>query len=232
MAAEDDDRRGALIARIQRLPRAELVGVERYLARVEKRLTVDRSTRRTSTSQTNHWPHAPVHRLSGARTYLVTAGTLRKQHFFRESRRLDLLQTQLLSLAKDYCWQLEAWAVFSNHYHFVGHREESSGDLADFLGHLHSVTASEINGWDARGGRQVWHNFWETKLTFERSYLARLAYVHQNAVKHGLVRLASEYPWCSAGWFERTATPAQVRTLYGFKTDKIKVLDDFGELVW
>jgi putative transposase len=76
-------------------------------------------------------------------------------------------------------------------------------------------------------GRQVWHNFWDTKLTYEKSYRARLNYVHQNPVKHGLVSVASHYPWCSAAWFERTATPAQVKTIYAFKTNRLKVCDDF-----
>jgi len=80
---------------------------------------------------------------------------------------------------------------------------------------------------DGARGRKVWYNFWETKLTYEKSLLARLNYVHQNAVKHGLVPEANQYPWCSAAWFERTATPAQVKTVYSFKTDRIRVIDDF-----
>ena len=35
-----------------------------------------------------------------------------------------------------------------------------------------------------------------------KSYLARLNYVHQNPVKHGLVRVANQYRWCSAAWLE------------------------------
>ena len=73
----------------------------------------------------------------------------------------------------------------------------------------------------------MWHNYWETKLTYENSYLARLCYVHKNAVKHGLVINASDYPWCSARWFERTARAAQINTIYGFKTDKLRILDDY-----
>ena len=65
------------------------------------------------------------------------------------------------------------------------------------------------------------------RMTYEKSYLARLNYVHQNAVKHGLVRIANQYPWCSAGWFENAATRAQVKTIYGFKTDRLRVNDDF-----
>jgi putative transposase len=49
--------------------------------------------------------------------------------------------------------------------------------------------------------------------------------VHQNAAKHGLVPLACQYPWCSAAWFERTATPAMVKSIYRFKTDQITADD-------
>ena len=173
------------------------------------------------------WPHAPVHRISEHGTYIVTAGTLYKQQHFRGKERLDLVESKLLELARNFGWHIEAWAVFANHYHFVAHSRPESAKLNTFLGTLHTATATVVNQLDGTPSRQVWHNFWETKLTYERSYLARLNYVHQNAVKHGLVRVANQYRWCSAAWFERTATPAQVKTIYLFKIDKLKVLDDF-----
>jgi putative transposase len=77
------------------------------------------------------------------------------------------------------------------------------------------------------GGRQVWFNYWETKLTFEKSYIARLSYVHRNPVRHGLVATPAHYRWCSAGWLERTASRAQVAMLYRLKIDKISIQDDF-----
>ena len=51
--------------------------------------------------------------------------------------------------------------------------------------------------------------------------------MHQNAVRHDLVPVANQYRWCSAAWFERTATRAQIRTIYKFKTDRVKVFDEF-----
>jgi hypothetical protein len=50
---------------------------------------------------------------------------------------------------------------------------------------------------------------------------------HQNPVKHGLVPVASQYPWCSARWFERTASAAQVKSIYRFKLDQVRLCDDF-----
>jgi putative transposase len=173
------------------------------------------------------WPHAPVHQLSEHGVYIVTASTLYKQLLFRDGERLELLEFKLLTLAQLYHWQVEAWAVFSNHYHFVCRGNPDSADLGRLLRHLHADTARELNRLDHVPGRKIWHNYWDTKLTFETSYLARLNYVHQNAVRHGLVNVANQYRWCSAAWFERVATPAQVQTIYSFKTDQVNVEDDF-----
>jgi putative transposase len=179
------------------------------------------------TLTTKDWPHAPVHRLDSAGIFIVTAATLYKKHLFCGAEKLSLLENALLSLAKRYQWQLEAWSIFSNHYHFIGRNYLPLAAPERFLNHLHADTARAINRLDGAVGRQVWFNYWDTKLTFERSYLARLNYVHQNPVKHGLVLRANQYPWCSASWFERTASPAMLKTIYSFKTDLVRVYDDF-----
>ena len=173
------------------------------------------------------WPHAPVHRLSEHGVYMVTAGTLYKRPLFNTGDKLDLLQRFLLSLSKQSSWQLEAWAVLANHYHFVARGSSQSVPLSDFLHELHSTTAGELNLLEGKKGRSIWYNYWDTRLTFQHSYLARLSYVHRNPVKHGLVPVANQYRWCSAAWFERTASPAQVKTIYRFKIDQLRVQDDF-----
>ena len=176
------------------------------------------------------WPHAPVHQLSTRGTYFLTASTLHKAHHFRGADRLRVLHRGLLTVARDFSWHLEAWAVFSNHYHFVAHSPPDAPDaanLSDMESVLHVKTAEWVNQLDRTPGRQVWFNFRETRLTYQRSYLARLNYVHQNPVKHGLVAVANQYPWCSAAWFEREASPAMVKSIYRFKVDQVKVQDDF-----
>jgi putative transposase len=173
------------------------------------------------------WPHAPIHRLNSDGIYIVTAATLHKEHLFRDPERLSLLERELLTLSKQYDWQLEAWAVFSNHYHFVARGNTESADLKTLLRHLHANSARELNRLDSATGRTVWFNFWDSKLTYERSYLARLNYVHQNPVGHGFVKVANQYYWSSAAWFERTSSPAMVKTIYNFKIDALRIKDDF-----
>jgi len=173
------------------------------------------------------WPHAPVHRLDEAGAFIVTAGTYRKEHFLRERERLSFLHDDLLTIAHEYGWRLQAWAVFSNHHHFVALSPDDPSSLRKFLGKLHTLTAARVNRRDETPGRKVWYQFWDSHITYQKSYLARLRYVHNNSVHHGIVPVATQYPWCSASWFERTADRAFVNTVSGFPIDRLKVFDEF-----
>lgn len=175
------------------------------------------------------WPHAPAHHLSEKGTYFVTSSTYRKEHHFRGAKRLVALQRGLLKLCDRYEWKLEAWAIFSNHYHFVAQSprdNENAESLRPMLAELHAKSAAWVNRFDGSPGRRVWHNFWEARLTFQKAYLARLNYVNQNPVKHRLVPVAIRYSWSWAGWFERTATEAFVKSVYRFKIDTVHVEDN------
>lgn len=176
------------------------------------------------------WPHAPPHRLGASGSYFITAATWQKARLFHDAPRLDLLHHALLTHAQAFGWQLEAWAVFSNHYHFIARPAQgpaTKADLGVMIKALHERTARELNELEAQPGRRVWHNYWDTRLTFEASYRARLNYVMQNPVKHGLVENAKDYRWCSAAWFERVNTGAWVQTIQRFKTDRLKIDDDY-----
>ena len=131
-------------------------------------------TQQTRTPGLKQWPHAPVHQLAPDGVYMVTAATLYKEHLFKAPENLSLVEDSLLALSQKYEWQLEAWAVFSNHYHFVARGQPGSDDLGKLIRHLHADTARELNRLDNTAGRQVWFNFWDTRLTYEHSYFARL----------------------------------------------------------
>jgi putative transposase len=176
------------------------------------------------------WHHAPVHRVDGRGAYMVTAATLHKAMRFDSPERLTRFTALLFDLADHLGWQLQAWAVLGNHYHWIGlspEGEKGAHSLKTLVAQAHERTAKSLNQEDGTPGRQVWHNYWESHITFETSYYARLKYVHDNPARHGVVTDASMYRWCSRAWLERTAIPAFVRQLDGFKTDLLKVPDDF-----
>ena len=85
-----------------------------------------------------------MHQLGLAGTYFVTASTLHQRHHFKGKERVAVLHRGVLKIAAKFGWRLEAWAVFSNHYHFVGQSpefEEDATSLRRMLGLLHEQTA-------------------------------------------------------------------------------------------
>ena len=174
------------------------------------------------------WPHAPPHFTSERGIYMVTASTYEKEKLFRNRHRLRFLHDTLLALSRQYDWELQAWAVFSNHYHFVGVSPQSgANNLSPFLKHLHANSARFLNQLDNTIGRKVWHNFWESRINYDSSHYARLHYVNANAVHHGLVHEASQYPWSSAKWFERSTSVSFQKMVESHRCDRLTILDDF-----
>ena len=173
------------------------------------------------------WPHSPPHRLTEQGAYMVTCSTLHKAHILNTPKKLDLFLELFINSLTGSGWEPHAWAVLSNHYHFVASSPSNPGTLRQMLSKLHTLSARELNRQDSQPGRQVWFQYFDSHITYTNSYLPRLKYVHNNAVHHGIVACAENYPWCSASWFARTANPAFRRTVEGFKTDALSVPDDF-----
>jgi putative transposase len=173
------------------------------------------------------WHHAPVHRLIDKGAYIVTCGTLHKVHRLNAPERLTLVQDSLLALAEAFGWLMQAWSILINHYHFVAMSPDNPANLGEFQAQVHRETSRILNEWGGTPGRQVWFQYWDRHITYERSYYARLHYVHQNPVHHGVVPEATLYPWCSAGWFERRASRAFRKMVESFPIDRVKVYDEF-----
>ena len=159
--------------------------------------------------------------------YCVTGATYLKQPMFRGALRLEYLSDTLLDVCEKHQWKLQAWAVFPNHYHFVALSPSATTTLTLLSKEFHSLTAIQANRWDRAPGRKVWFQFWDTELTYPKSYFARLSYVHRNAVHHGIVREPSLYAWCSAGWFQRQTEPSFYERIMTMKIDQVSIEDDF-----
>jgi len=172
------------------------------------------------------WPHAPGRWQFEPGIYMVTGRTYNKVHHLNTPERRDYFLESFLQTLSDYGWSLQAWAIMANHYHFVAASPENPRTLKPMLGKLHMTAAKQLNIWDNTPGRKVWYQYRETALTFEKSYLARLNYVHYNPAHHGVIPNAENYPWCSATWFGQNATSAFVATVKGLKIDSISEQDE------
>ena len=162
----------------------------------------------------------------------MTGGTWHRQHIANTPQKLDLVQSTLLKLTENFEFELLAWAVFSNHYHMViQHHGERNDDLAQLMRHLHGTLSRQLNQMDGISGRRCFYQFWDTTISDEVSLFARMNYVMQNPVKHGLAATASQYPWCSESWFLAKQGSAKYGTVKSFPTDEVNVYDDFEPLV-
>jgi putative transposase len=98
--------------------------------------------------------------------------------------------------------------------------------LQKLVRQIHSITAREINKLDGVHNRKIWHNYWDTCITHETSYLARLRYVHFNPIKHGIEDIEG-YPYCSYHWFlQKEDEDFKVRIL-NQPIDRLNIEDDF-----
>jgi putative transposase len=159
--------------------------------------------------------------------YIVTGSTINKKHLFRGNKSLTILQDTLFEVASAYNWLLQTWAVFSNHYHFIAKSPDDAKSLKPMIQRFHSQSARQLNDLDNTSNRNVWFQYWDTCLTYERSYYARLNYVNNNPVKHSLVKNAEQYPFCSVTWFKAQADPGFRKKVESFKYDRVKIIDDF-----
>lgn len=174
------------------------------------------------------WPHAPSKQVDVPGTYMITASTYHKRLLFGSARDLDMLQESLYATAEEFGFQLQAWAIFPNHYHIIGF---ASSGVKELSKSLHGRTSHELNRLQGCQGRTVCYRSWDTRLTFEKSYLARLHHVHENPVRHRVAARAEDYRWCLAKWFEDGSERAFHETVNSFPIDNLNVFDDF-EVDW
>ena len=149
------------------------------------------------------------------------------KRLLKDDKRKSLVCEILFERATHWGWELDAWAVLENHYHFIARAPENALTLETLIRQLHSKSAVELNKLDKTLGRKVWHNYWDTCLTHETSYYARLHYIHLNPVKHRLAENAEDYPFCSYRWFLEKADESFQDIVMNQPMDRVDIFDDF-----
>ncbi|MCK5646082.1 MAG: transposase [Anaerolineales bacterium] len=174
-----------------------------------------------------NYTHNPPHLFIPRTIYMITGSTLYKQKFFNTEIKRAYLRKVLHEKASELEWNLEAWAILYNHYHFIARASEDADTLTSLIRSVHSITARYVNAFDKKPGRRIWHNYWDKCISSERDYLARLQYVHFNSVKHGLVENPEEDLFSSyKSFIEKSGIEFQ-REVFSQSTDELDVEDDF-----
>jgi len=88
-----------------------------------------------------NWPHGPAHWLFEPGLYMITTGTYKRLPHLSSPERLDFFQDSLFRYASEFGWNLRAWAVLSNHYHFIA---ASPADAATLRNSSANFTAKPL----------------------------------------------------------------------------------------
>jgi len=158
---------------------------------------------------------------------MVTAGTYNKIPYLNDPKKLEFFQVCMMEVLNRYDWEIQAWAILANHYHFIAISNDIPESLIDIIRKLHSKTAREVNRLDDVKERRIWYQYWDKCIRDEDSYHKRLNYVHHNPVIHGVIKDAKDYPFCSYSWFTSLDDEELKREVLSSRFDQVDIEDDF-----
>src|SRR3990167_4244881 len=136
----------------------------------------------------------PPHLFRPNSKYIVTGSTyLKRRHLIDQDSKEQLLLTILKGCQK-YGWKLEDWVVLDNHYHLILESPENADSLPGLINSIHRFSSIWIRENKAINlPEKIFHNYWDSCITYEGSYFARLNYVYFNPVRHGYVSHPRDY---------------------------------------
>jgi len=180
------------------------------------------------TEEYKTYAHTPPHLYRAGAKYFITASTYRKTRFFDDAAKEKLLSS-LFKACENHGWKLEDWVILDNHYHIMLDAPEGALNLSELVAEYHKFTAMIIkkDTQEAVTSKRIFNNYWDTCITYEKSYYARLNYLYNNPVKHGYVPHAQDYKWGSFYFRYRSDYKYIEKLIKEFPCDKISINDDF-----
>ena len=106
---------------------------------------------------------------------------------------------------------------------------ENAIDLPDIIRNIHRFTSLKLRKvfTELNQEKKIWYNNWDTCLTYERSYFARINYTWFNPVKHNYVDDPVKWEFGSYYYRIRENEDAVGEIVRNYPFDKIKIKDDF-----
>lgn len=102
-----------------------------------------------------------------------------------------------LKAAKDtYAYQLQAYALMSNHVHLLLQSSER-GSLSSVIHFVHGQYALYFNQRHHRVGHVFEARFFSVPISTDEYFFAALRYIHLNPVSAGIAGHPAAYPWTS-----------------------------------
>ena len=173
--------------------------------------------------------HNPSHLFSPNSKYFITGATYKKKMWFKNNKAKEQLLKSIIIGFDKHGWLLEDWVILKNHYHLLGNAPDDSSNLPEMMQEIHKFVALWIkkNIPESRNAEKIMYNYWDTCITFEASYFARLNYIWNNPVKHGYTNNAEE--WIFGSYFKKAEKDKEAlyKIMKKYPCDTVKIKDDF-----
>jgi REP element-mobilizing transposase RayT len=102
-------------------------------------------------------------------------------------------------------YSLHAFVVMPNHVHLLA---TPAVTLPKLTRSLKGITAKRANAMLALVGKPFWlQESYDHLVRHEREYEKIVNYIEENPVRAGIVSVASDYRWSSAGWATKGSAP-------------------------
>ena len=175
------------------------------------------------------YAHNPPHLFRPNAKYFVTGATYLKKHFLASESSKTRLLFSINKGCEKYRWMLENWVILDNHYHLMLNTPANANTLSILFDEGHKFTALWLkeNFPELKEEKRMFYNYWDSCITYEKSYFARLNYIYFNPVKHGYVKEASDYLWGSYRLRLREESNYLNHIKEKYPWNKITVKDDF-----
>ena len=174
------------------------------------------------------YDHAPPHLFKATATYFITGATYEKRHTLRSDAAKEKTVEYMFKSFAHFGWKIEDWVLLNNHYHLMARAPEDANTLANVINNFHKFSGNWIKKHVPLNPvpEKIWHNYWDTCITYENSYFARINYIWFNPVKHKLVLQPEE--WHFGSYFTRVNSGDAVDTFVKkYPFDDLKIKDDF-----
>ncbi len=143
---------------------------------------------------------------SGA-SYFFTVVTFRRRKILTDHDCRIWLREAIIQTRARYPFTIDAWVLLPDHLHCIWTLPEDDADFSLRWNGIkkrfttrakHSLHKPEWLNASKQKHREgtIWQRrFWEHQIRDDKDYQRHMDYIHYNPVKHGLVKMAKDWPY-------------------------------------
>lgn len=184
------------------------------------------------------YQHNPPHLFRSNGKYFITGATYKKKPYLKLDEVKEKTAEYMFKNFEHFGWEIEDWVILNNHYHLMTQAPEDATTLSRVINNFHKFSAiwirKNLEFGDSVADRltqstysKIWYNYWDTCITYENSYYARINYIWFNAVKHGYVEDAAQWKFGSFYYRSSVQSGQVAEMVKRYPCDRVKIGDDY-----